>query len=50
MHNHIAALEKFQLAATHLETARHNSSPDMKQLAELSDSVAASGDALAEVA
>lgn len=49
MHNHIAALEKFQLAANSLEAAREEGSVAMKQLAELSQNVAASGEALAEV-
>ncbi len=47
MHNHVAALEKFQLAATGLEAAR--SSANSKQLEELSSDVAASGEALAEI-
>jgi hypothetical protein len=49
MHNHVAALEKYQLAATGLEAVRAEGSPAMKQLAELSQNVAASGEALAEV-
>jgi hypothetical protein len=52
MHNHVAALEKFQLAATGLEAAKHTSTGDgsaLKQLEELSSDVAASGEALAEV-
>jgi hypothetical protein len=51
MHNHVAALEKFELAATGLEAARAASTgaPVMKQLEELSHDVAASGDALAEI-
>ncbi|HEU0032441.1 MAG TPA: hypothetical protein VFQ53_17535 [Kofleriaceae bacterium] len=51
MHNHVAALEKFQLAATGLEAARAatTGSTAMKQLEELSQDVAASGDALAEI-
>jgi hypothetical protein len=51
MHNHVAALEKFQLAATGLEAARAASSgaAAMKQLEELSQDVAASGEALAEI-
>ncbi len=47
MHNHVAALEKFQLAATGLETAK-TAAPG-KQLAELSQEVLTSSDALAEV-
>ena len=49
MHNHVAALEKYQLAATGLEAVRQEGSPAMKQLAELSQNVAASGEALAEL-
>jgi hypothetical protein len=51
MHNHVAALEKFELAATGLEAARAASagSPVVKQLEELSHDVAASGEALAEL-
>lgn len=51
MHNHVAALEKFQLAAHGLEAAKHanSSSPAMKQLEELSLNVEASGEALAEI-
>lgn len=51
MHNHIAALEKFQLAATGLSAARAAASgaTAVTQLAELSSDVAASGDALAEL-
>jgi hypothetical protein len=51
MHNHVAALEKFQLAATGLEAARAAtaSSTAVKQLEELSQDVAASGEALAEI-
>lgn len=52
MHNHVAALEKFQLAAAGLEAARAASSGSnaaVKQLEELSGDVAASGDALVEV-
>jgi hypothetical protein len=47
MHNHVAALEKFQLAATGLEAARHTNG--VKQLEELSQNVTASGEALAEI-
>jgi len=46
MHNHVAALEKFQLAAASL-TATHTG--PLKQLEEASSDVAASGDALAEL-
>ena len=51
MHNHVAALEKFELAATGLEAARAASagSTAVKQLEELSHDVAASGEALAEL-
>jgi len=51
MHNHVAALEKFELAATGLEAARAASvgSSVVKQLEELSHDVAASGEALAEL-
>lgn len=51
MHNHVAALEKFQLAATGLTAARAATagSTAMKQLEELSQDVAASGEALAEI-
>ena len=50
MHNHVAALEKFQLAATGLEAARNSAnSTTVKQLEELSSDVAASGEALAEI-
>lgn len=51
MHNHVAALEKFQLAATGLEAARAATagSAAIKQLEELSQDVAASGEALAEM-
>src|SRR5512139_22846 len=51
MHNHVAALEKFQLAATGLEAARAATSGAnaIKQLEELSQDVAASGEALAEI-
>lgn len=51
MHNHVAALEKFELAATGLEAARAASagSTVVKQLEELSHDVAASGEALAEL-
>jgi hypothetical protein len=51
MHNHVAALEKFELAATGLEAARAASagSSVVKQLEELSHDVAASGEALAEI-
>lgn len=51
MHNHVAALEKFELAATGLEAARAASagSTAVRQLEELSHDVAASGEALAEL-
>ena len=52
MHNHVAALEKFQLAATGLEAARAataGGSTAVQQLEELSQDVAASGEALAEI-
>jgi len=51
MHNHVAALEKFQLAATGLQSARAASAgaTAVKQLEELSQDVAASGEALAEI-
>jgi hypothetical protein len=51
MHNHVAALEKFELAATGLEAARAASagSTAVKQLEELSHDVAASGEALVEL-
>ena len=51
MHNHVAALEKFQLAASNLETSRvtSTSSKAVEQLVELSADVAASGEALAEI-
>lgn len=50
MHNHVAALEKFQLAATGLVAARAASAgTTMQQLEELSSDVTASGEALAEL-
>ena len=51
MHNHVAALEKFQIAASGLVAVRAASegAPAMKQLEELSQTVAASGEALAEL-
>lgn len=51
MHNHVAALEKFQLAASGLVAARAASAgaAAVKQLEELSSDVAASGEALAEL-
>lgn len=51
MHNHVAALEKFQLAATGLEATRQASAgaEAIKQLEALSQDVAASGEALAEI-
>jgi hypothetical protein len=51
MHNHVAALEKFQLAASGLVAARAASAgaTAVRQLEELSQDVAASGEALAEI-
>ena len=50
MHNHVTTLEKFQLAATGLEAARGRPrSARPQQLDELSQDVAASGEALAEI-
>ncbi len=51
MHNHVAALEKFTLAASGLEAARAATAglAAGKQLEELSHDVAASGEALAEL-
>jgi hypothetical protein len=49
MHNHVTTLEKFQLAATGLEAAAIASTSVHKQLDELSQDVAASGEALAEI-
>ena len=51
MHNHVAALEKFQLAAGGLASARAASSgaTAIQQLSDLSRDVAASGEALVEV-
>jgi len=49
MHNHVTTLEKFQLAATGLEAARVTANGANQQLDELSQSVAASGEALAEI-
>ena len=51
MHNHVAALEKFELAATGLGAARAASagSTMVTQLEALSHDVTASGDALAEL-
>jgi hypothetical protein len=51
MHNHVAALEKFQLAATGLVAVRAAAAgaTAVAQLAELSSDVAASGEALAEI-
>jgi hypothetical protein len=51
IHNHVAALEKFELAATGLEAARAAAAGSslVSQLEELSHEVAASGDALAEL-
>lgn len=52
LHNHVAALEKFHLAAASLEASKTLSAeePLVKQLAELSSDVSASGDALSELA
>ncbi len=49
MHNHVAALEKFQLAATGLEATRVSTIGMSQQLDDLSSDVAASGEALAEI-
>lgn len=51
LHNHVAALEKFHLAAVSLDVSKTLSGdePLAKQLAELSSEVSASGDALAEI-
>ena len=50
MHNHVAALEKFQLAAGGLVAARAAADAGtLQQLQELSQDVAASGEALAEI-
>ena len=51
MHNHVAALEKFELAATGLDVARAETAGSslVSELEELSHDVAASGDALAEL-
>jgi len=51
MHNHVAALEKFQIAASGFKAVRAaaEGAPAMKQLDELSADVAASGEALAEL-
>jgi hypothetical protein len=49
MHNHVAALEKFQLAATGLPAARAHSDGSVKQLETLSSDVTASGEALADL-
>jgi len=51
MHNHVAALEKFQIAASGLKAVRAaaEGAPAIKQLDELSADVAASGEALAEL-
>ncbi|MBK7537415.1 MAG: hypothetical protein IPI49_19010 [Myxococcales bacterium] len=52
LHNHVAALEKFHLAAVSMEASKKLSAdePMVKQLAELSSEVSASGDALVELA
>ncbi|HEY4176534.1 MAG TPA: hypothetical protein VGM90_06875 [Kofleriaceae bacterium] len=49
LHNHVTTLEKFQLAATGLEAQRASQTTATTQLDELSQSVAASGEALAEI-
>lgn len=51
MHNHVAALEKFQVAASGFAAVRAaaEGAPAVKQLDELSADVAASGEALAEL-
>jgi hypothetical protein len=51
MRNHVAALEKFELAAGGLAAARAASSgaSAVEQLQELSQDVAASGEALADI-
>jgi hypothetical protein len=51
MYNHVTTLEKFQLAASGLVAARAASegATAVKQLEELSNDVAASGEALAEI-
>ena len=50
MHNHVAALEKFELVASGLEAARAASAgaSAIRQLEEISHDVSASGEALAE--
>lgn len=52
LHNHVASLEKFHLAAASMEASKNLSAdePLVKQLAELSSDVSASGDALADLA
>ncbi len=52
LHNHVAALEKFHLAAASMQASKTLSAdePMVKQLAELSSDVSASGDALADLA
>ncbi|HET7501084.1 MAG TPA: hypothetical protein VFK02_08780 [Kofleriaceae bacterium] len=51
MHNHVAALEKFELCATGLPAVRATSADSsiVSQLEELSQGIAASGDALADL-
>lgn len=51
LHNHVAALERFELAATGLPAVRAASADSsvVRQLAELSQDIAASGDALADL-
>lgn len=50
LHNHVAALEKFHLAAVSLDASKQlaEDAPTVKQLADLSSEVSASGEALAE--
>lgn len=52
LHNHVAALEKFHLAAASLQASKTLSAdePMVRQLAELSSEVSTSGDALSELA
>lgn len=52
LHSHVAALETYELAATGLDAARAASAGSLaiRQLEELSHDVAASGEALAELA
>lgn len=52
LHNHVAALEKFHLAAISLDASKQLAAdaPLVKQLADLSSEVSASGEALVEAA